>query len=51
MSTQPSLTLQRRLNAAPAKVFRARTEAAQFVKWMHQSGWSYGLDALERHLA
>ncbi|MEA3082982.1 MAG: hypothetical protein QOC89_679 [Paraburkholderia sp.] len=35
MSTQPSLTLQRRLNAAPAKVFRAWTEAAQLMKWMH----------------
>ncbi len=35
MSTQPSLTLQRRINAAPAKVFRAWTEAAQFMTWMH----------------
>ncbi|CAE6749403.1 hypothetical protein R69927_02093 [Paraburkholderia domus] len=35
MSTQPSLTLQRRINAAPARVFRAWTEAAQLMKWMH----------------
>jgi uncharacterized protein YndB with AHSA1/START domain len=35
MSTRPSLTLQRRINAAPAKVFRAWTEAAQLMKWMH----------------
>ncbi|WP_408220358.1 SRPBCC family protein [Paraburkholderia sediminicola] len=35
MSAKPSLTLQRRLNAAPAKVFRAWTEAAQLMKWMH----------------
>jgi uncharacterized protein YndB with AHSA1/START domain len=35
MSTQPSLTLQRRLNAAPAKVFRAWTEPAQILRWMH----------------
>jgi uncharacterized protein YndB with AHSA1/START domain len=38
MSTQPSLTLQRRLNAAPAKVFRAWTERAQFMTWMHPGG-------------
>ncbi|ANB71995.1 SRPBCC family protein [Paraburkholderia phytofirmans] len=38
MSTKPSLTLQRRLDAAPAKVFRAWTEAAQFMKWMHPNG-------------
>jgi uncharacterized protein YndB with AHSA1/START domain len=38
MSTQPSLTLQRRLNAAPAKVFRAWTEPAQFMTWMHPGG-------------
>lgn len=35
MSAQPSLTLQRRINAAPARVFRAWTEAAQLMKWMH----------------
>lgn len=35
MSAQPSLTLQRRLNAAPAKVFRAWTEPAQLKKWMN----------------
>ena len=38
MSTQPSLTLQRRLNATPAKVFRAWTEPAQFMTWMHPGG-------------
>ena len=38
MPAQPSLTLQRRLNAAPAKVFRAWTEPAQILKWMHPSG-------------
>jgi uncharacterized protein YndB with AHSA1/START domain len=38
MSAQPSLTLQRRLNAAPAKVFRAWTEPAQFMTWMHPGG-------------
>jgi uncharacterized protein YndB with AHSA1/START domain len=38
MSTQPSLTLQRRLNAAPAKVFRAWTEPAQLMTWMHPGG-------------
>lgn len=38
MSNGPSLTLQRHLKAAPAKVFRAWTEAAQVVKWMHPSG-------------
>lgn len=34
MSAQPSLTLQRRFNATPAKVFRAWTEPAQFMTWM-----------------
>lgn len=38
MSVKPSLTLQRRLNASPAKVFRAWTEPAQILKWMHPSG-------------
>ena len=38
MSAQPSLTLQRRLNASPAKVFRAWTEPAQILKWMHPNG-------------
>jgi uncharacterized protein YndB with AHSA1/START domain len=38
MSAKPSLTLQRRLNASPAKVFRAWTEPAQILKWMHPSG-------------
>jgi uncharacterized protein YndB with AHSA1/START domain len=35
---QPSLTLRRRLNAPPAKVFRAWTEPAQFMTWMHPGG-------------
>src|SRR6195952_2314407 len=35
MSTQPSLTLQRRINAKPAKIFAAWTEPSQLVKWMH----------------
>jgi uncharacterized protein YndB with AHSA1/START domain len=38
MPAKPSLTLQRRLNASPAKVFRAWTEPAQILKWMHPSG-------------
>ena len=51
MSAKPSLTLPRRLDAAPAEVCRAATEAAQFVTWMHPAGWSHGLDALERYFA
>jgi uncharacterized protein YndB with AHSA1/START domain len=38
MSARPSLTLQRRLNASPGKVFRAWTQPAQILKWMHPSG-------------
>jgi uncharacterized protein YndB with AHSA1/START domain len=38
MSAKPRLTLQRRLNASPAKVFSAWTEPAQILKWMHPSG-------------
>ena len=38
MSTRPSLTLQRRLNASSGKVFRAWTQPAQILKWMHPSG-------------
>jgi uncharacterized protein YndB with AHSA1/START domain len=38
MAGQPSLTLQRRLNAAPAKVYAAWTEPAHIVKWMHPYG-------------
>ena len=38
MSTRPGLTLQRRLNASPGKVFRAWTQPAQILKWMHPSG-------------
>ncbi len=30
---KPSLTLKRRLNAAPAKVYAAWTQPAQLVKW------------------
>jgi uncharacterized protein YndB with AHSA1/START domain len=37
-SNRPSLTLQRRLKATPAKVFRAWTEPAQFMTWMHPGG-------------
>jgi uncharacterized protein YndB with AHSA1/START domain len=35
MSAKPSLTLQRRINASPAKIFAAWTEPSQLVKWMH----------------
>jgi uncharacterized protein YndB with AHSA1/START domain len=35
MPTQPSLTLQRRINATPAKIFKAWTDPSQIVKWMH----------------
>lgn len=35
MSDKPSLTLQRRINASPAKIFAAWTEPSQLVKWMH----------------
>lgn len=38
MLAKPSLTLQRRLNAAPAKVYRAWTDPEQIVKWMHPGG-------------
>ena len=33
MLTQPSLTLNRRLNAAPAKVFTAWTDPDKIVRW------------------
>ena len=33
MLTQPSLTLNRRLNAAPAKVFAAWTDPDKIVRW------------------
>jgi uncharacterized protein YndB with AHSA1/START domain len=42
MADAPRLTLQRRLNAAPAKVYAAWTEPAHIVKWMHP----YGCDVL-----
>ena len=35
MPAQPSLTLQRRINATPAKIESVRTEPSQIVKWMH----------------
>jgi uncharacterized protein YndB with AHSA1/START domain len=35
MSARPSLTLQRRLNASPAKVYGAWTDPAQIAKWWH----------------
>lgn len=34
MSEKPSLTLVRRLNAPPAKVFAAWTDPAQITQWM-----------------
>ncbi|MGO4715796.1 SRPBCC family protein [Bradyrhizobium sp. 2TAF24] len=33
MLTQPSLTLARRLNAAPAKVFAAWTDPEKIIRW------------------
>ena len=35
MPTGPSLTLQRRINAPPARIYSAWTEPSQIVKWMH----------------
>jgi uncharacterized protein YndB with AHSA1/START domain len=35
MPAEPSLTLQRRINATPARVYAAWTEPSQIVKWMH----------------
>jgi uncharacterized protein YndB with AHSA1/START domain len=35
MPAQPSLTLQRRINATPTKIHSAWTEPSQIVKWMH----------------
>jgi len=35
MPAQPSLTLQRRINATPAKIYSAWTDPSQIVKWMH----------------
>ncbi|SDQ45971.1 Uncharacterized conserved protein YndB, AHSA1/START domain [Paraburkholderia fungorum] len=37
-AVQPSLTLRRRLDATPARIFRAWTEPAQFMTWMHPGG-------------
>jgi len=33
LATKPSLTLKRRLNAAPEKVFAAWTDPKKIVKW------------------
>jgi uncharacterized protein YndB with AHSA1/START domain len=33
VATKPSLTLKRRINASPAKVFRAWTDPAQIKRW------------------
>ena len=33
MLTQPSLTITRRLNASPAKVFAAWTDAEKIIHW------------------
>lgn len=33
MLTQPSLTITRRLNASPAKVFAAWTDAEKIIRW------------------
>ncbi|CAB3752827.1 SRPBCC family protein [Paraburkholderia solisilvae] len=38
MADQPSLTLRRRIDAAPAKVYAAWTQPAHIVKWMHPNG-------------
>ncbi|RQH00161.1 SRPBCC family protein [Paraburkholderia dinghuensis] len=34
-ASSPSLTLRRRLNASPAKVYAAWTEPSQLMQWMH----------------
>ena len=33
MSSQPALTLKRRLNAPPSKIYRAWTDAAKISRW------------------
>jgi uncharacterized protein YndB with AHSA1/START domain len=38
MPDRPSLTLQRHINAPPAKVFSAWTDPQQIVKWLHPGG-------------
>ncbi|SIT49912.1 conserved hypothetical protein [Paraburkholderia piptadeniae] len=38
MPDRPSLTLQRHINARPAKVFSAWTDPQQIVKWLHPGG-------------
>ncbi len=38
MLAKPSLTLKRRLNAAPAKVYAAWTDPAKVAKWMGPEG-------------
>jgi uncharacterized protein YndB with AHSA1/START domain len=37
-ATKPSLTLKRRLNAAPAKVFAAWTDPEKVMRWMGSEG-------------
>lgn len=37
-ATSPSLTLKRRLDAAPAKVYAAWTEPAQIMQWFGPAG-------------
>jgi uncharacterized protein YndB with AHSA1/START domain len=34
-SSSPSLTLRRRINASPAKVYAAWTQPSQLMKWIH----------------
>ena len=36
--TKPSLTIKRRLNAEPAKVFAALTDPAQIARWFGPQG-------------
>lgn len=38
MPSRPSLTLQRRIAASPAKIYSAWTEPSQILKWMHPNG-------------
>jgi uncharacterized protein YndB with AHSA1/START domain len=38
LATKPSLTLKRRLNAPPAKVYAAWTEPAQIARWFGPQG-------------
>ena len=47
LATKPSLTLKRRLNAAPEKVFAAWTDPKKIVKWFgpDAGGWGAALIA------